>query len=271
MAPPRSRYWQDLGTEDFAALDLVHTIALQPLAATEQHGPHLPVSVDSDINAGVLSAALEKLPADAAVLSLPAQTVGKSDEHNRFQGTLSVPAETLIQQWCAIGDSVARTGLRRIVFFNSHGGNPPVVDIVARDLRVRHNMLAVSANWWNLVDLSAWFDPSEIEHGIHGGEIETSMMLHLRPDLVDMAKAGNFESFGLPMAETFTHLSATSPPYFAWETQDLNPSGAVGNAAAADAERGRLIVDAAAEGLVELLADVGRFDLDRLVTERSNG
>ena len=270
MPKSRSRYWQELGTEDFALLDTASAVALQPLAAIEQHGPHLPVSVDSNINAGVLALALERLPADASVLTMPMQMVGKSDEHSRFAGTLSVSAETLIQQWNSIGDSVVRAGLRRVIFFNSHGGNPPVMEIVARDLRVRHGMLAVCANWWDLVDLSTWFDPSEIEHGIHGGEIETSMMLHLQPDLVDMAKAANFEASGQKLADRFTRLSATSPPSFAWETQDLNKSGAVGNAAAADAARGRCVVEAAALGLVELLVEVGQFELDRLVTDWPN-
>ena len=121
------------------------------------------------------------------------------------------------------------------------------------------------------MDLTHWFEPDEIEHGIHGGEIETSMMLHLRPDLVDMGKARHFGSSGKHLADRFTRLSATARPSFAWETQDLNRSGAVGNAAAADAERGRAVVEAAACGLVDLLGEVGRFELDRLVTDRTNG
>lgn len=271
MAALPSRYWQDLKTTDIAALDTAKTVAVQPLAAVEQHGPHLPVSVDCDINTGILQAVLARLPDAAPVLVLPLQAVGKSDEHNRFPGTLSVPAETLIAHWNAIGDSVARTGIRRLVFFNSHGGNPPVMEIVARDLRVRHGMLAVTANWWNLVDLSAWFDEAEIAHGIHGGEIETSMMLHLRPDLVDMAKARDFVSSGRQMTDEFKRLSPTAAPSFAWETQDLHASGAVGNAAAADADRGRQTVEAAAQGLAELLDEAVRFDLSRLVTGGSSG
>lgn len=264
-----SRYWQDLKTTDFAALDMARAIAVQPVAAIEQHGPHLPVSVDYCVNSRILDAALALLPAEAPVLVLPIQSVGKSDEHNRFPGTLSITAESLIRHWNEIGDSVARAGVRRFVFFNSHGGNPPVMDIVARDLRVRHGMLAVSASWWDLVDLETWFDPMEVRHGIHGGEIETSMMLHLRPELVDMGKAENFASFGRDMAKNFKRLSPTSPPSFAWETQDLNVSGAVGNASGADAERGRQVIEAAARGLTELLEEVERFDLTRLVTDAS--
>lgn len=267
MDPLPSRYWQDLGTADFAARDMGRVVAVLPVSAVEQHGPHLPTSVDADINRGILSAALDCLPAQIPVLVLPAQSVGKSDEHNRFPGTLSIGAETLIRHWNDIGDSVARAGVRKIVFFNSHGGNPSVMEIVARDLRVRHDMLAVTANWWDLVDLEARFDPNEIRHGIHGGEIETSIMLHLHPDRVDMAKAENFASSGIEAAQTYSRLSPDAPPAYAWETQDLNRSGAVGNAAAATGEKGAELVAAAAQGLVELLQDVDRFDLSRLAVD----
>jgi creatinine amidohydrolase len=269
MAPLPSRYWQDLGTQDFAAHDMARVLTVLPVSAVEQHGPHLPVSVDADINDGILSATLERLPADFPVLALPPQTIGKSDEHNRFPGTLSISAETLIRHWNDIGDSVARAGVRKIVFFNSHGGNPPVMEIVARDLRVRHGMLAVTANWWDLVDLQVWFDAEEVRHGIHGGAIETSIMLHLSPDRVDMAKAGNFPSAGADAAASFARLSPDARPGYAWETQDLNPSGAVGDAAAGTADKGARIVAAAAQGLAELLGDVEQFDLARLAVDGS--
>ncbi len=262
------RYWQDMSAAAFAALDSTRAIAVLPLAATEQHGPHLPVSVDCCINDGVLDAALTRLPCDATVLALPRQTVGKSDEHARYPGTLTVSAEALIRHWNDIGDSVARAGIGKFVMFNSHGGNPPVMEIVARDLRARHGMLAVSANWYDLVELEKFFDAAEVRHGIHGGEIETSMMLHLRPDLVDMSKAENFISSGAEMARDFKYLSPDARPSFAWETQDLNVAGAVGNAAAADAARGKQVVEDAAEGLAALLGDVDRFDLARLITDK---
>jgi creatinine amidohydrolase len=147
------------------------------------------------------------------------------------------------------------------LIFNSHGGNPPVMEIVARDLRVRHAMLAACANWYDLVDLNDWFDANELRHGIHGGAVETSIMLHLRPDLVDMSKAAAFASLSQTMEADFKHLSPVGRPSFAWATQDLNRSGAVGNAAAADAAKGAEIVAAAARGLAELFDDIERFDL----------
>ncbi len=261
MTAPQNRRWAELCSDEFAALDAARTVTVLPVAAIEQHGPHLPLSVDACINAGILDAALALLPGDAPVLTLPPQNIGKSEEHLGFAGTLSQPADSLIRQWNDIGDGVARAGLRKLLIFNAHGGNPPVMEIVARDLRVRHAMLATCANWYDLVDLDGWFDAAELRHGIHGGAVETSIMLHLRPDLVDMSKAEAFASLSQAMAADFKRLSPVGRPSFAWEAQDLNPSGAVGDAAAGDAAKGAEIVAAAARGLAELLGEMERFDL----------
>ena len=136
-----------------------------------------------------------------------------------------MPADVLVRHWNEIGDGVARTGVRKILFFNSHGGNPPVMDIVSRDLRIRHGMLAAMANWYDLVPLSKWFGADELKDGIHGGEIETSVMLHLRPDLVDMTAASNFVSATVALREEFDLLSPIGRPSFAWETQGPEPGG----------------------------------------------
>jgi creatinine amidohydrolase len=259
----RHFYWDNLSTDDFAARDMVHTIAVLPVAATEQHGPHLPLSVDAIINAGVIEATLA-VAGDMPVLVLPAQTIGMSEEHDRFPGTLSLSAESLVAAWSEIGAAAARAGVRKLVIFNSHGGNPPVMDIVARRLRGRHGMLAVMTNWYDLALVDDLFDTTERRHGIHGGAVETSIMLHLRPDLVDMTKARNFKSLGQKMERDFPVLSPTGRPSFAWETQDLNETGAVGNATAADAAIGEIIVQRVAEGLIALLQDVENFDLAAL-------
>ncbi|MBT5108404.1 MAG: creatininase family protein [Rhodospirillaceae bacterium] len=257
-------YWDNLNTVEFAARDMARTIAVLPLAATEQHGPHLPVAVDAIINAGIVEAMLASAPTDSPVLVLPAQNIGMSEEHDRFSGTLSLSAETLIAAWTEIGAATARAGVRKLVIFNSHGGNPPVMDIVARRLRGRHAMLAVTANWYDLAIVDDLFNATERRHGVHGGAVETSMMLHLRPDLVDMTKACNFASLGQTMETNFPVLSPTGRPSFAWETQDLNETGAVGDATAADAAIGKIIVQRAADGLIALLQDVENFDLAAL-------
>jgi creatinine amidohydrolase len=263
------RYWQDMTTEEFAALDGARVIALLPVGAIEQHGPHLPVSTDACINQGVLSRALELMPDALPVTLLPMLPVGKSDEHLGFLGTLTLSAETLIRVWTEVGESVARAGMRKLVLFNSHGGQPQIMDIVARDLRVRLGMLAVAYSWYAGSVPSGLFEQHEVSHGIHAGAIETSMMLHLRPDLVRMDLAADFRPLMADLAADYRHLSPTGAGRLAWMAQDLHPSGACGDATDADAERGRALVDHAARMLVELLVEIDRYPLDRLRSRRA--
>lgn len=239
------------------------TVAILPIGAIEQHGPHLPVWVDSCINELLLDRALEALPADISALALPLQAVGKSNEHMAFAGTLSVSGETLAAMLLELGESVHRAGIRRLILLNSHGGQPQIMDIVARELRIRHNMLAVNAAWFEMGLPDGLFSAEECRHGIHGGEVETSLMLHLRPDLVDMMCAQDFRSLGQEMEPDFKLLSPEGRFGFGWQAQDLNPWGVCGNAAAADAERGSRLADHLVRTFVELVSEVARFPLDR--------
>jgi creatinine amidohydrolase len=259
-----SRHWWDLTTAQFAELDMAEIVALQPVAAVEQHGPHLPVRVDAAINAGMISRALELAPDDLPLLLLPGLWVGKSNEHAAFPGTLTLSYETLGRAWIEIGESVSRTGCRKIIFFNSHGGQPQLIDIICRELRVRLNMFAVACSWFQIVELSDLFDPTELKHGIHAGGIETSAMLHLHPDLVDMAKARNFVSAAERIEQANTVLRSEGSVGFGWQAQDLNPSGACGDSSRADAEIGRKIVERAASALVTLATEVHRYPLSNL-------
>jgi creatinine amidohydrolase len=174
-----SHRWADLNTHDFAALDPARTVAVLPLGATEQHGPHLPLSVDTVLVEGVLNAALTHLAATDPVLVLPTQTVGLSTEHTAFAGTLHLSPQTLIQVWCDIGASVARAGVKKLLMFNAHGGNVGLMDVVARELRAQHGLIVYSSSWYNLpLDASvvAQFSAEEHRFGIHAGDIETSML-----------------------------------------------------------------------------------------------
>jgi creatinine amidohydrolase len=258
------RYWQELTTRDFAGLDAGRAIALLPVAAIEQHGPHLPVSVDATIAEGLLAAVRPLMPPDSPVLVLPLQAVGKSNEHGAFPGTLTLSAETLIRQWTEIGESVARAGLRKLVIFNSHGGQPQIADIVARDLRARLGMFVVLANWYRLGLPDGLFPPEELAWGIHGGSVETSLMLHFRPDLVRRDQVRDFRSAAQDLAARNEVLGAHGNVGFGWMTQDLNPAGACGNAADADAERGARIAAFVAQRMAKLLAEVERFPLTAL-------
>ncbi len=254
-----SRHWWDLTTEEFSGLDKSRMLALLPVCAVEQHGPHLPVRVDAAINAGILARALQLIPADLPLLVLPAQNVGKSDEHLAFPGTLSINYETLGRVWFDLAESVHRAGCRKIIFFNSHGGQPQLLDIVCRDLRVRLGMLAVNCAWYNVTEMADLFDAQELRHGIHGGAVETSIMLHLHPDLVNMQRARNFVSRSIAVEAENAVLRIEGATAIGWQTQDLNPAGACGDPTRATAALGRELVERAAKGLAALVADVARY------------
>jgi creatinine amidohydrolase len=266
-----SRFWADLSTRHFAQLaqsaHLERTVAVLPVAATEQHGPHLPVSVDTALLDGVITAALPHLAADLPVLFLPTQAIGKSTEHIRFPGTLTLSAPTLIALWSEMGASVARTGIKKLVLFNSHGGQVSVMDIVARDLRTAHGMLVYSTNWYGLPlgdEVLGLFPAEEHRFGIHAGDIETSMMLCLDAAHVDMTLAQNFHSSSQDRAAQFPILGNGSSAKLGWQMQDYNPLGAAGNAAAATAHKGLALLDAAGLQLARLLAEVSALPLSTL-------
>ena len=265
------RYWADLTTADFGRLDLSRTIAVLPVAATEQHGPHLPLSVDTAIVDAVVRASLEHVPADLTVLFLPTQSVGLSPEHARFPGTLTLRSETIIRLWTDIAESVAASGISKLVLLNAHGGQVSVMDIVARDLRARLGMLVYSVSWFNLPlhdaqgqDLNALFSAQEQRFGVHAGDVETSMMLALRPGQVRMAHAQNFHSSAQDRAQEFAILGNGKTAKLGWQMQDYNPHGAAGNAAAATPEKGQALVDAAGRALAQLLSEVDGLPMHTL-------
>lgn len=266
------RFWADLSTLDFARLQVsgkaAQLVAVLPVAATEQHGPHLPLSVDTTLVDGIVAAALPHLADDLPVLVLPTQPVGKSTEHIRFPGTLTLSADTLVRLWTEIGESVARAGVRKLVLFNSHGGQVSIMDIVARELRTRCELIVFSANWYGLPlgdEVTGRFPPEEHRFGIHAGDIETSMMLALRPERVDLRQARDFRSSSQDRAARFPVLGNGTSAKLGWQMQDYHPMGAAGNAAAATADKGRAVVEAAGRQLARLLQEVAQVPLSTLV------
>lgn len=258
--------WAEMTTEEFRTSDTSSWIAVLPIAAIEQHGPHLALAVDTVIAEGNVQAVRDILPKGLPATFLPAVWMGKSDEHIAFPGTITLSAETQIRLLGEIGDSIARAGVRKLVIANSHGGNAAAMDIVARDLRRRHGMLAVQCSWHRLGSPPGLFPEAEHVHGIHGGEIETAQMLHLRRDLVHLAKARNFGSAAAVMEQRYRHLSATRQVPFGWMSEDLSASGAMGNAAVATPASGRQQTEFTARAFVELLEDVHAFPVDLLGT-----
>jgi len=271
--PIATHFWSELTTLDFAHIDLSRAIAVLPLAATEQHGPHLPLSVDTDIVNGVIHASLPHLEANwlstdapLPVFFLPTQSVGLSPEHAAFPGTLTLKPETLIRLWTDIAESVKAAGVNKLVLFNSHGGHVGAMDVVARDLRARLGMLVYSVNWYQLPmhnaqgdDVNALFSAHEHRFGVHAGDVETSVMLALQPHKVCMALAQNFRSSSEERAANFPILGNGRSAKLAWQMQDYNPAGAAGNAAAATAEKGQSLVNAAGSSLAQLLLEIDRL------------
>lgn len=271
MATP-SRFWADLTTRDFAQLDAGKTVAVLPLGATEQHGPHLPLSVDQTLVDGVVASCLPQLPADVPVLFLPTQQIGYSPEHSRFPGTLTLPSSTVVKTWIGIGECVAQAGVRKLLLLNSHGGQVSLMDIVARELRTRADMVVYSCSWWNLPlgdAVNGLFSAEEHRFGVHAGEIETSMMLALRPQHVVMGEARDFKSTSQQRAAKYPILGNGSSAKLGWAMQDYNARGAAGNAAAATAEKGRAVLDAAGKQLALLLQEISSLPLSTLVDKPS--
>ncbi len=258
------RDWMDMTWREIAGAETARWIAVLPLAAVEQHGPHLPLGVDTFIAEAYLARVRDVLPDDLPVTFLPVQRIGISAEHLSYPGTLTLSATTAIAVWTELGESLARAGVRKLVLVTSLGGNVAVMELVARDLRTRLNMLTVTVGWHRFGYPDGAFSSDEKRHGIHGGDIETSLMLAAQPGTVRMDKAANAMPATIAMAREFKWLGAYRPAGFAWMTQDLHPSGAVGDATLATPAKGEAALQRGAEAFVELLREIDRFDLARL-------
>jgi len=260
---PRRR-WCEMTSADFAHVDPERWLAVLPVAAVEQHGPHLPLLVDAAINRGILDRALDEAPAALPVTALPMTWVGRSEEHVDYPGTLTLSAETLRRQWYELGSSVARAGVRKLLIFNSHGGQIQVIQIVARQLRIDHGMFTAAVSWPQLGLPDGRIDAGERRHGIHAGEVETSLMLALHPEQVRMQAAADFTPLTRRAEGEFPLLMGLGAAGFGWQAQDLDASGAAGNAAAADAATGEAILDHVARRLVALFEEMVRYPLANL-------
>lgn len=239
-------------------------IVVLPLGAHEQHGPHLPFETDSLIAQGIVDRLIAALPPHLPVTFLPVEPVGYSIEHMDVPGTKTLAFDEAVMRWLETAEGLHRQGIRKFVMLNAHGGNSPLMTIVATEARVRFNMLAVATSWTRFGLPQGLINPEDKAIDIHGGDIETSVMLALYPDRVDMARAKTFSSRQAEFASRFRYLRAYGPHAFGWKMSDLNPKGVAGNAAAATAEKGEAILAHAMKGIVELLEDVAAFDVAEL-------
>jgi creatinine amidohydrolase len=256
--PPRD--WTEIHWPDVSGTSVARWIAVLPLAATEQHGPHLPVGTDVMIAQAYLARVRELLPDAIPATFLPLQPIGISTEHIDYPATLTLPTETALRSWMALGESVARAGIKKFVMVTSHGGNSAAMSLVAQDLRAQYGLAAVSTAWSRFGVPDGLFPEQELRHGIHGGAVETSIMLARYPHTVRNDKIADFRPSSIAMETDYRRLSTQRPAPLAWQAQDLHPSGAAGDATLASAEKGERLIDHGAAAFCELLGDLDRFD-----------
>ncbi|KRR16205.1 creatininase [Bradyrhizobium lablabi] len=264
--PPHD--WTEIHWPEVARTEAARWIAVLPLAATEQHGPHLPLETDVLIGEAYLTRVRELVPVALPVTFLPMQPVGISTEHIDYAGTQTLPTDVALKAWMAIGERVAQAGIRKLVIVTSHGGNSAAMSLVAQDLRAHHGLLVVTTSWSRFGTPDGLFSAEEIRHGIHGGAVETSIMLARYPHTVRKEAIANFQPSSIAMEKKLRWLSAHRPVPFAWQAQDLNESGAVGDATKASAEKGEQLLDHGARAFCELLEDVDTFDPELFLRKR---
>ncbi len=253
-------YWRDMTRDDFKAAAEADAVAVLPIAAIEQHGSHLPTGTDAILAEGYIEQVVSDKPDDLPLIFLPVQQIGWSEEHLDGAGTLTSTWAHLLPYWIDLCLSVKRVGLKRLIIINSHGGNVPLMDILVQDLRVHHGMIASCTNWLRFGYPESLFTEDELAYGIHGGDVETSMMLHLAPHLVSMDKAGDHASLQKELAGKNQHLRAYGRKSLGWQASDLNVSGVVGNSTGATAAKGQALIDHIAREFLIYAREVARFE-----------
>lgn len=256
---PPSRFFPYLTWTDIQAMpDKTNVVIIQPVGAIEQHGPHLPLIVDAAIGVAVLGKALEKLEAEIPAYALPTLYYGKSSEHWHFPGTITLSAQTLLTTLTEIADSIYRAGFRKLVFMNSHGGQPQVMEIAARDIHVKYpDFMVFPLFTWRVPHITKeLLTPKEYELGIHAGDAETSLMLSILPEQVKMEAAVAEYPKDLQKPSL---LSMEGKLPFAWVTQDLSRSGVLGDPTLATKEKGDRILESVSDGWAQVIKDIYAF------------
>ena len=258
MLPPLD--WADIHWPAISRDDAARWIAVLPLAATEQHGPHLPLETDVMIGRRLYGTGARTAAAEHS-RDISAHAAGRDFHRTHpFSGHADAADEAALRAWMGLGESVARAGIRKLVMVTSHGGNSAAMTIVAQDLRAHHGFSRSPPAGRASACRMDCSDAEELRHGIHGGAVETSIMLARYPQQVRHDAIADFRPHSIAMEKKYRWLSAHRPAPFAWQTQDLHPSGAAGDATQASAEKGERLLDHGARAFCELLADIDKFD-----------
>ena len=252
---PPKRFLPYLSWTQIAELpDRENTVILLATGATEQHGPHLPCAVDTIISSGVVGHALARLPDDVPAFAMAPITYGKSEEHLHFPGTMTLSGETLLATMNEIGESVYRAGFRKLLIVNGHGGQPQVMEMSARELRLRHgDFIVVPSFTWRVPNVAGkYLSEREKKLAMHAGHAETAIVMALAPDTVHMERAvANY-----PPEFPSKLLSPDGRPACAWSARDFGPSGIIGDPLPATPEQGKAILDSLAQSWADAITEL---------------
>jgi creatinine amidohydrolase len=232
------------------------TLLVLPTAAIEQHGHHLPLATDTLINNLLLGHALQKLPADMPVYALPPVHYGKSNEHSGYPGTLSLSSSTFMAVLRDLGSSLSKAGFRKLVLYNTHGGNTSLIDVMSRDLRAEFGLRTFAMHGSAGTSFEG-LSPQEHAYGFHAGEVETSYLLACIPELVD--RSAYTSNYIANISKPAMLLPENAPATFAWLTRDIAPSGVMGDPRPATAEKGARWLEQASTRLAAALTEMARF------------
>jgi len=260
---PPDRFFPYLTWTEIQAMpDKDNVVLIQPVGAIEQHGPHLPLVVDAAIATAVVGKALEQLAPEIPAYALPTLCYGKSNEHWHFPGTVTLSAQTLMNLLMEVGESLYRSGFRKWALVNGHGGQPQIMEIVARDLHQKYEDFMVFPLFvWRVPNVAAeLLTPKEKALGIHAGDGETSLLLSILPEQVQMDKAVAEYPQGLP-EESWLSMEGKLP--FAWTTRDLSQSGVLGDPTTATVEKGDRLLQSLADGWTKVIQDLYKFQQPR--------
>ena len=241
------QHWQDLTSPELRAHIQAaggHLVAVAVVGAIEQHGPHLSLGTDTHIGQGLLATALQHLNSTTQVVIMPPISVGTSDEHADFVGTISLSPEALSGVLSAYGEALHRAGIDRWVIINAHGGNVSVIESVALSMRRRFNMWVAKAYYPKFQPLPNGPDTEELKCGLHGGQLETSLLSAINADQVRPSQAKHFSLKEKPWA-------GQAP--LAWLAQDLHDEGVAGQADRASVEEGHALLAHYGKALAEVI------------------
>lgn len=252
---PPKRFLPYLSWTQIAELpDRENTVIVLATGATEQHGPHLPCAVDTIISSGVVGHALARLPDDVPAFAMAPITYGKSEEHLHFPGTMTLSGETLLATMNEIGESVYRAGFRKLLIVNGHGGQPQVMEMSARELRLRHgDFIVVPSFTWRVPNVAGkYLSEREKKLAMHAGHAETAIVMALAPHTVHMERAvANY-----PPEFPSKLLSPDGRPACAWSARDFGPSGIIGDPLPATPEQGKAILDSLAQSWADAITEL---------------